>query len=100
VPSGLGYVSGTLHASSGAWDDALAPTLTWSGVLTPTPVITITYVSTVTVATSRAIENMATLVVPNVQLITRTATVIANPFQVYLPAIARSWPATGRQNRH
>jgi uncharacterized repeat protein (TIGR01451 family) len=100
VPSGLNYVSGTLHASSGTWDDALAPTLAWTGVLTPTPVFTITYATTVTVSTPQAIENMATLVVPNYQTIARTATIIANSYQVYLPTIARSRPETGRQNCH
>jgi uncharacterized repeat protein (TIGR01451 family) len=97
VPSGLDYVSGTLHASSGTWDDVLAPTLTWTGTLAPSPVITITYAavvtctvpSTGTITLPQVITNMAIIVVPNCQTITRTATIIANPYQVYLPLLLK-----------
>ena len=97
VPSGLDYVSGTLRASSGAWDDALAPTLTWAGVLTPTPTITITYAVTVpyvvpgtaTLTLSQAITNAAIIAVPGYEPIVRTATIIANPHKVTLPLILK-----------
>jgi uncharacterized repeat protein (TIGR01451 family) len=93
VPSALGYVSGTLRASSGTWDDALAPTLTWAGVLSPTPTITITYAVTVpyvvsgtaTLAPSQAITNAVIIAVPGSEPIVRTAMIIANPYRVHLP---------------
>jgi uncharacterized repeat protein (TIGR01451 family) len=98
VPSGLDYVSGTLRASSGTWDDALAPTLTWTGVLTPTPVITITYAAAVTrtipgtgtIILPQVISNTAIIAVPGYEPIFRTATVIANPYQIYLPSCLNS----------
>ncbi|MCP4538688.1 MAG: DUF11 domain-containing protein [Chloroflexi bacterium] len=97
VPSGLDYVSGTLHASSGTWDDALAPTLTWTGVLTPVPTITITYAVTVpyvvsgtaTLTPSQAIINTVTIAMPGYEPIVRSATIIVNPHEVYLPLILK-----------
>jgi uncharacterized repeat protein (TIGR01451 family) len=97
VPSGLDYVSGTLHASSGTWDEAFAPTLTWAGVLSPTPTITITYAVTVpyvisgtaTLTPSQAITNAAIIAVLGYDPVIRTATIWINPHKVYLPIVMR-----------
>jgi uncharacterized repeat protein (TIGR01451 family) len=96
VPTGLLYVPGTLTATRGIVDDASAPALTWSGPLTPTPVVTITYaaVVTYTVPGSTAIlpgtiVNTATITAPGYQTIHRTATVWTNYRSVYLPLVLR-----------
>jgi uncharacterized repeat protein (TIGR01451 family) len=75
VPAGLAYVPGTLASTIGTVTDAAAPTLGWSGVLSPTPVATVTYAVTVTAATSQVITNRAVIAVPGYGAITRTATV-------------------------
>jgi uncharacterized repeat protein (TIGR01451 family) len=87
VPSGLGYVAGSLSATSGAWDDAASPTLVWSGVLSPTPAVTITYVATVTAALPEVITNTATIDVPGYQTITTAVAVIANGHDLYMPLV-------------
>ncbi len=96
LPTGLIYVPGTLTATSGAVDEANAPTLRWSGVLTPSPVITITYAAVVTYTAFGStallpadISNMATIVTPGYPAITRTATVHANWLSAYLPLIMK-----------
>lgn len=97
VPTGMAFVPGTLTATTGTVVDTAAPTLNWSGVLTPTPVITITYatVVTYTVPGSTAIlpwviTNTATIVAPGYQSITRTAVVRTNWHSVYLPLVLRN----------
>jgi uncharacterized repeat protein (TIGR01451 family) len=96
VPAGMVYVPGTLTATTGTAVDALAPTLTWSGVLTPTPAITITYTTAVTYAVPgstaifpQVITNTATIAAPGYQTITRTAVVRTNWYSVYLPLVLR-----------
>jgi uncharacterized repeat protein (TIGR01451 family) len=94
--AGLAYVPGSLNATAGAWDDGLLPTLTWTGALTPSPAITITYAAVVTylVPGSTAIlpaivTNTAIIAAPGYQTITRTVTLPVNPRQVYLPLVFR-----------
>jgi uncharacterized repeat protein (TIGR01451 family) len=96
VPAGMGYVPGTLTATTGAAVDVFAPTLTWSGVLTPSPVITITYAAAVTYTVPgstaifpQVITNTATIAAPGYQTITRTAVVRTNWYSVYLPLVLR-----------
>ncbi len=94
VPTGLSYVSGTLTAvgGTGTPNEGGAPTLAWSGVLSPTPAVTITYVTTVTVAGTGSIDNIVTIAVPGYQTITRTVTIIANPLEIFLPLALREAP--------
>jgi uncharacterized repeat protein (TIGR01451 family) len=61
VPPGLSYVPGSLWASQGTWDDSLAPTLNWQGLLSPSPQITITYQVTATGEITGSIVNQATV---------------------------------------
>ncbi len=89
VPAGLAYVPGTLAAASGTWSDAGAPMLTWSGVLSPTPVVTVSYAVTVTASVPQVISNTVTIAAPGYQTITRTAAIIANGHTVYLPVVMR-----------
>jgi len=87
LPAGLAYVSGSLWATAGAVDETHAPRLGWSGVLSPTPVVTVAYAVTVTGAVSQVITNSAVIVVPGYQIITRTASVEVGPIS--------GWPDLG-----
>jgi uncharacterized repeat protein (TIGR01451 family) len=95
VQDGLVYVPGSFSATSGAADLSMPPTLGWSGVLSPTPAITITYAAIVTHVTDgtmtfilpQTIENTALIAVPGYQTVTRTATVRTNWQRLYLPLL-------------
>ncbi|NTU65484.1 MAG: hypothetical protein HGB05_19305, partial [Chloroflexi bacterium] len=63
VPAGLAFVPGTLTATSGLVTET-APTLFWSGVLSPSPLVTITYAAAVVTDARKVIVNTATLFVP------------------------------------
>jgi uncharacterized repeat protein (TIGR01451 family) len=96
LPDGLAYVPGSLTATAGTWDDGLLPTLTWTGVLTPSPAITITYAAVVTYVIPgstailpAAITNTAIIAAPGYQTVTRTVTVQVNLRKVYLPLVLR-----------
>ena len=88
VPTGLAYIPDTLTATQGAVT-AAASTLRWSGVLSPTPAVTITYAVTVTAPTAQAITNQAIIAAAGYPPITRTAIVIANGYRAYLPLVIR-----------
>jgi uncharacterized repeat protein (TIGR01451 family) len=75
IPTGLAYIPGSLAATSGAVDDAAAPALTWTGLLTPTPAVTVTYAVTVATNEWRSITNAAVIAVAGQEPLTRTATV-------------------------
>jgi len=100
IQDGLSYVPGTLAATSGMVNDTAAPILHWSGVLSPTPAVTITYAATVTYITSgtatlilpRTITNTAVIEAPGYQAITRTATVRIHWQSLYLPLVMRDSP--------
>jgi hypothetical protein len=86
VPAELTYVAGTFTATSGVADSASAPTLRWSGVLSPTPIVTITYAVTVTYGQGstlilpKAIANSAVVFVAGSQPFTLTARVVSPPY--------------------
>jgi len=90
VPTGLSYLTGTLTSTIGGVDDGDAPTLRWSGLLTPTPAVTITYAVTVSTTETRLISNTATIFASGYETITSTATLIANAYTVHLPLILRN----------
>ncbi len=100
IPDGLSYVPDTLAATSGMVNDTAAPILRWSGALSPTPAVTITYAATVTYITSgtatlilpRTITNTAVIEAPGYQPITRTATVHIHWQSLYLPLVKRDSP--------
>jgi uncharacterized repeat protein (TIGR01451 family) len=94
LPTGLTYLPGTLAATSGVVTDTAAPLLRWSGVLTPTPIVTITYAAMVSVGAPGALTNKATITAPGVQTITRSALFIANGYSVYLPLVLRNHVAS------
>jgi len=89
VPAALSYVSDTLAATAGNVDDDHYPTLDWWGVLSPTPAVTITYAATVAVADTQFVTNTAFVSVQGYQTISRTATILANGYPVYLPLLLK-----------
>lgn len=100
IQDGLAYVPGSLVATSGTADDAMAPTLTWSGVLMggATPAVTLTYAATATYVASetatlvipQVITNTAVIAVPGSTTVTRTAIVRTNWMHVHLPLTMRN----------
>jgi len=89
LPSGLDYVPGTLTATSGTADDALAPLLQWTGSLSTSPAVTVTYAVTVTTPLTIPIVNTATLSVSGYEPLMTTATIIANGYAVYVPLVLK-----------
>jgi uncharacterized repeat protein (TIGR01451 family) len=89
LPSGLVYVSDSLTATAGTVNASQPPTLTWSGVLTPTPLVTVTYAATVDTSLPQVISNTVSIAPAGGEAITRTATVIVNPRWVWLPLVLR-----------
>ncbi len=90
VPSGLDYVPGSLTATLGAPDASSAPTLKWSGVLSSTPIVTITFGVTVTEVLTKPITNNVTIEPGFGAPFTRTATVIVNGLRTYLPLVFKN----------
>jgi uncharacterized repeat protein (TIGR01451 family) len=85
IPAGLDYVPGSLSATAGAIDDSQPPTLHWSGLLSDTALIEITYGVSVTEPSIALIVNSVDIDAGPAGQITRSATVIANAFKAYLP---------------
>jgi uncharacterized repeat protein (TIGR01451 family) len=92
LPPALGYVGGTLTATSGLWSDAGWPTLTWTGTLSETSAVTITYAATATTAATLLVENAAEIVAPGHVTTAVTSTIIVNPWPTYLPVVSRGYP--------
>jgi uncharacterized repeat protein (TIGR01451 family) len=90
VPADLSYLPGTFTATMGTVTDTGAPTLRWSGVLSPTPVVTVTYAVTLNTTESKRITNTATVNASGYDTITTTASIIANPETLHLPLLARN----------
>lgn len=89
VPSSLSYIPGSLTATMGTVTATNAPILQWSGVLSPTPAVTITYAATVNTAAIQVITNTAFVAAQGYQTISSTATIIANGYSVYLPLVLK-----------
>ncbi len=91
VPSALSYVNGSLTATSGAADDALAPLLRWSGDMSATAAVTVTYAATVSADTARPVKNTAKIKPSSADGTNRSATIIINGGAVYIPVIAKRY---------
>ena len=89
IPDGLVYVPGTLTSTAGEVSDAAAPALSWSGILSPTSVVTVTYGVTVDTTEPASITNAAVITLSGYPAVTRTATILVDPNQVYLPLVLR-----------
>jgi uncharacterized repeat protein (TIGR01451 family) len=90
LPSDLAYVPGSLTASGGTPDDTAAPMLNWSGVMSATPAITLTFAVSVTTPDTKAIVNTATINSGYGPLLTRTALIVVNPHELFLTLIVRN----------
>jgi uncharacterized repeat protein (TIGR01451 family) len=90
LPAELNYTPGSFAATVGTVDASNAPVLTWQGVLSMTPVVTLTYGVTVSVVSPTAITNSVVIDPGAGASFTRSATVIANGLQLYLPLILTS----------
>lgn len=98
LPTGLLYVPGSLTATSGVINDSAAPHLVWSGNLSETTHVTLTYAATVTytVPGSSAIlparlVNSATLTVAGYAPVAVAASLLVNQpvYRIYLPLVVR-----------
>jgi uncharacterized repeat protein (TIGR01451 family) len=87
VPIGLGYISGSFTATLGSIDASAAPTLRWSGVISDTPIVTLTYAVTVTAAGTQVISNTAVIDAGSFGVSQRRAVIVANGYAVFLPLI-------------
>jgi uncharacterized repeat protein (TIGR01451 family) len=90
VPSGLDYVLHSLTATSGTTDDSDAPLLRWSGVITDTPTVTISYTVKVTETQPRSIVTAVTLDGGSAGKFDFSARIIANGSETHLPVIVRT----------
>jgi uncharacterized repeat protein (TIGR01451 family) len=89
LPSGVLYVPDSLTATGGTADAAYAPTLLWSGGVSPTLPVTITYAATVTLSSVGTLTNEATLSASDYGPISRTATLGISWYRIYLPLVLR-----------
>jgi uncharacterized repeat protein (TIGR01451 family) len=88
VPSAVDYVSGSFTATLGAIDLSAAPALKWSGMLSGTRVVTLTYA--VTVSTITTITNNAVIDPEFTAAFTRSVTIVASRIPVYLPLVSKN----------
>lgn len=91
LPPELSYVPGTFTATLGLPDASVPYLLRWTGWLSDTSAITLSYAVTVDIPSGQArpISNTVTIEAGPYGLITRTATVIAGGQAVYLPMILK-----------
>jgi len=90
LPADLSYVPGSFMATSGTPDASSAPTLKWSGVMSSTPTVTLTYAVTVATTSTALISNTALINPGYAPPFARTASVVVNPYNLFLPAIWRN----------
>ncbi len=89
LPIGLAYVSGTFTSTSGTIVDGNAPTLLWSGTLSATPAVTLTYRALVTDTLSRTIGNTAQVNAGMAGQFQLSASIVVNGSNIYLPLVRR-----------
>jgi uncharacterized repeat protein (TIGR01451 family) len=88
LPAELIYIPNSLTATSGTVTDT--GTLRWSGILSPTPVVTVTYAVTVNTGSATALTNRAVVSAQSGKTVTPTVTILANGEEVYLPVIYKN----------
>lgn len=87
LPGGLDYIDGSFAATLGTVQ-AAPPVLQWTGVMSTTPVVTLTYAVTVTAAGPISLVNSAEIEFGGAVL-PRSATVIVDGLKLYLPLILK-----------
>ena len=90
VPAGLSYLPGTLTATWGSVDAGLSPTLRWSGTVSDTRIVTVTYAVLVATSAPQVIANTALVDDRQGNILPCTARVNANFREVYLPLIRKN----------
>jgi uncharacterized repeat protein (TIGR01451 family) len=88
IPAGIMYIPGTLTATLGVVTDTTG-VLLWSGMLSDTSTVDVTYDVTVTTSATRIISNTAIIDTVINGLLTRTGYIYANGFSTYLPLISK-----------
>jgi uncharacterized repeat protein (TIGR01451 family) len=91
IPIGLSYVNGSFTATRGTIDASGAPTLKWSGVMSNVSIVTLTYAVTVSINTTQALINTATINPDIGSPFTRSATIVVNGLRVYLPLLLKNY---------
>jgi uncharacterized repeat protein (TIGR01451 family) len=89
VPPGLAYATGTLTATCGAVDATGAPVLRWTGVLSPTPVVTVQYSVQVTWPDPAVLTGTATVEVDGTGTVSATHSLWVNPYGTFAPVILK-----------
>ncbi|MBP7688025.1 MAG: PQQ-dependent sugar dehydrogenase [Thermoflexales bacterium] len=87
LPAGLNYVAGSFGATLGTVQ-ATPPVLKWTGVISTTPVVTLTYAVTVSAPGPIGLTNTAEIEFDG-NSVTRTAAIIVNGVKLYLPVILK-----------
>lgn len=90
IPNGLIYKPGSLSATLGNPNDASAPMLTWNGMLSNTPAVTVTFAVTVTAPSAQMIINVVAIHPGFSGPFTRSATIIVNGLRLYLPIVFKN----------
>ena len=89
IPAGLTYVSDTVSASLGD-ADYVNGTVLWSGILSSTPTVALTYAGIVEeVEEPTVIRNVATIDAGEYGIFTCSNIIIVDGFSVYLPLVLR-----------
>ncbi|MBC7226328.1 MAG: DNRLRE domain-containing protein [Thermoflexales bacterium] len=89
IPNGTAYRPGSV--TGGASYNPAANRIEWTGALSPSARLTITFGVTVTATGPLAIVNTATLTDGVHPPLTASATTIVNGFPLYLPLVLRAW---------
>jgi len=91
LPTELDYLDGTVLATLGtAWVNGGATTsIHWQGVINDTPTVEISYVARVNISETLALSNTAWIDDGMTQVIGRSATIVANSWDAYLPILLR-----------
>jgi len=84
IPSGLSFVPGTLHATSGT-ASIEASNITWNGTLPSNLIVDITYDAKVVTYSAKLLKNTAIINIGTNESIRRSATVYANTLRFFFP---------------
>lgn len=90
IPNGLTYVPGSLTATSGSVDAGLVPTLSWTGQLSDTAQVEIGFSVSVIEPFTAVIVNSVEIDGGSAGQLNRSATVLVNGVETYLPIIRKS----------
>jgi hypothetical protein len=90
IPIGLSYLADSFTATSGNVEESAGPLLSWTGEMSNTPVLTLTYAITVSTTNTQVVTNEAIIDPGFTAPFTRTAAIIVNGLRVYLPLIFKN----------